>query len=93
MPVQFTTMHTARGPIQGIPTTLAAMATMWRADIIRVCTQIIERTLTGSFSDIKVQDLQTMNRQSLESSLIELAGFYDCTQYDCNEATITALSA
>ena len=93
MPVQFTTLHTARGPIAGIPTTLAAMSTMWRADIIRVCTQIIERTLTGSFSDIKVQDLKTMNRASLESALIELAGFYDCTQYETSDAIISKLTA
>lgn len=93
MSVQFTEIHTARGPIQGVPTTLDAMRTVWDADIIRVCTQLIERTLYGSLTDIRVQDLHTMNRESLESALIELAGYFDCTQYDCSQATINKLSA
>ena len=91
--VQFTEIHTVDGPITGVPVTLEAMAKVWDADLIRICTRLKQQTVSGLFSDIEVADLKTMNRESLESALIEVAGFFDCTQYETSDAVISKLSA
>ena len=64
-----------------VPTDLETIGKMWDSYLIKVCGDLITKSLAGSFSDVRVEDLDTMNSVSLRITVVDLAGGREGIEY------------
>ena len=64
-----------------VPTNLDTLGKMWTSDMIRTCQDLITKSLAGSFSDVRVEDLETMSDVSLRITIVDLAGGREGVEY------------
>ena len=64
-----------------VPANLDTLGKMWTSDLIRTCRDLIVKSLAGSFSDVTVEDLSTMNDASLRITIVDLAGGREGIEY------------
>lgn len=64
-----------------VPSDLDTLGQMWTSDLIRTCRDLISKSLPGKFSDVAVEDLDTMNDASLRITIVDLAGGREGIEY------------
>ena len=64
-----------------VPANLDTLGKMWTSDLIRTCRDLISKSLAGSFSDVRAEDVDTMNDASLRITIVDLAGGREGVEY------------